>query len=235
MTQPSSWPNEDCAPRRQTPPRKLTFSDAEVHVWQADLAMEPAAVSDYAAWLSADERDRAARFHQARDRERFVAGRGLLRQLLGRYLQTTPEQLVFDYNVHGKPALAAPFADSGLQFNLAHSHDLALFAFTRGRAVGVDVEAVTPDLEIEPLLPRICTAEELAAWQALPVESQRRAFFSLWTRKEALSKALGMGLSAPMFNLPGFVPARRTEDEGSWTLTSFAPLPDYAAALAVLR
>src|SRR5581483_9500269 len=88
------------------PPPSWSLDNREAHVWAASLAQNAELISRFSKTLSADELDRAGRFHFDRDRRRFIAGRGLLRAILGRYLDREPVRLQFDYSPRGKPALA---------------------------------------------------------------------------------------------------------------------------------
>src|SRR5262249_41503069 len=114
------------------PPQGLVLGHDEGHVWCADVALATAAQLPWLTkTLSHDELRRAARFHFARDRDCFSAARGLLRRLLGRYLHVEPAHIVFTYGLYGKPALSAIPVPSDLEFNLAHTGELAVYAFTR--------------------------------------------------------------------------------------------------------
>ena len=193
--------------------------------------------------LAPAERERAARFHFPRDRNRFIAGRGALRQILGRYLQTDPIKLQFTYGPHGKPALAQGAEESGLQFNLAHSGGLALLAVTRSGKIGVDLERVRALKDAEGLVTRFFCPREIAAFQGLPEDQKPAAFFNLWTRKEAWLKAIGEGIGHSLNRvevsfLPGEPARLLTLPEGPhaaarWNLRDLAPAPGFAAALAI--
>lgn len=226
-----------------TPPTKLWLPDDEVHVWRAALDLPAAAAVEYRELLEAAELERAARFYFDRDRQRFIVGRGLLRLILGRYLETAPERLRFVYNQHGKPALDAPFDRSELLFNLSHAEGLALYAVTRRRAIGVDLERVRDDFACEKLAQRFFSPQEAAALAALPAAAKARAFFDGWTRKEAYIKAQGRGLSMPLDSFdvslaPGrpaqLLATRQDPQEAAqWTLCALSPGEGYAGALAV--
>lgn len=164
-----------------------------VHVWRASLrgGASPGALH---ALLSAEERQRAARFRFDRDRDDFIAARGILRILLGRYLNAAPEELLFDYNAHGKPHLREAAKHARCRFNLSHSHGLALFAFSRRRELGVDLERIRSDIEVEAIADRFFSARERHLLQALPPAERLSAFFVCWTQKEAYVKARGKGL-----------------------------------------
>ncbi len=212
----------------------------EVHVWKADLEPSAAQVQCFVEILSPDERARAARFHFARDRDRWTVARGQLRALLARYLGGLPDQFRFSLGPHGKPALAAP-AGTHLRFNLSHSAGLALYAVARGREVGVDVEALRPDFATDEIAERFFSPTERRALRAVPPERRCEAFFACWTRKEAYIKARGLGLAIPLdaFDVslapdePAALLATRDEPGESvrWSLEALAPGPGFAGAV----
>ena len=148
--------------------------------------------------LSADEHARAERFYFQKDRERFMVARGLLRTVLGRYLNQEPSQLRFCYSPYGKPALATGSGRNTLRFNVSHSHGLALYAITCGRELGVDVELIRPELPDEEIAERFFSFQEVSGLRALPPNMRLEAFFNCWTLKEAYIKARGEGLSLPL-------------------------------------
>ena len=216
-------------------PGYARLAAGEVHVWSAFLDELPPA---RLAWLSADEKDRAARFYFEPDRNRFVAARALLRDLLGRYLGLDPAALVFGYGPRGKPSLAG-----GLRFNVSHSGGLALLAFSEDRELGVDVEQERPVPEAESIAERYFSPGEGRELGRQPAAERPQAFFRCWTRKEAFIKATGDGLSRPLGDFevtlaPG-EPARLLrvegdpEEAGRWWLEGLEPAAGFAAALAV--
>lgn len=165
------------------------------HVWQADLNVAAAQISHWQRFLSADERERAAQFLFARDREQFVAARGLLRELLGFYTKTLPSQLRFAYNAWGKPFLQAP-EPRQVFFNVSHSCGRALLAFAWGE-VGTDIERIRERVDAR-MIATALSSPERRALQTLANDNSHAAllpaFFQLWTRKEAFFKADGCGL-----------------------------------------
>jgi 4'-phosphopantetheinyl transferase len=212
----------------------------DVHVWRASLDRPEATTDRLFLTLAPDEMRRARRFHFLEDRHHYIAGRGILRALLGAYLGRPPSELSFGYNAFGKPVLAG---EPSLRFNLSHSRGLALYAVAWGREVGVDVEHVRPDFAGEAIARRFFSAPEVAALKAVPIELRVVAFFDCWTRKEAYIKARGKGLAIPLdrFDValtPG-TPAAvlddrdAPEEKGRWTLQGLAPGPGFAGALAV--
>jgi 4'-phosphopantetheinyl transferase len=208
-------------------------------VWSAALDQPAEVVQRLHGLLAADERSRADRFHFDRDRRRFIVGRGVLRSLLGSYVHQPPDRIVINYSAYGKPASAAP-----LQFNVAHSHELAVFAFTAQAPVGIDVEyqqRVVSDRD--RLAERFFAPQEHEAYRALPEAEKRPAFFRCWTRKEAYIKAIGTGLSHPLdrfvVSLAPDQPAAllsSTDDalaSQRWLLVHLEPRTDYVGAVAV--
>ena len=176
------------------PPPDWSSAISATHIWAIPLDLNPAAVEEFHATLAPAERERAARFHFSRDRDRFVVGRGALRHILGRCLQTAPTKLRFTYGPHGKPSLEHGAEESGLQFNLAHSDGLALLAVTRAAQIGVDLERVRPLKDADGLVTRFFFPREITTFQSLPEDQKPAAFFNLWTRKEAWLKAIGEGI-----------------------------------------
>jgi 4'-phosphopantetheinyl transferase len=230
------------APWCVAPPR-LKVTAEEVHVWAGDLDQPPYCVEKLSGYLTADERHRADRFHFERDREHFIVARGILRDILGRYVDVEPGHLRFCYGKYGKPGLSTDPGTDPIRFNVSHSKGLALFAVTYGREVGVDVEWIRPGLIEEQIPERFFSANEVRVLRSLPRELQTEAFFNCWTRKEAYIKAKGEGLSMPLdcFDVslaPGEAAAllstRGDADEASrWSLSELDVAPGFAAALVV--
>jgi 4'-phosphopantetheinyl transferase len=208
----------------------------EIHVWQAPLDREESDLARLRATLSADERARADRFRFAKDKNHYTVARGLLRELLGRYLEQAPASLEFSYGPHGKPFLAGKNASSGLSFNLSHSFGLAVYAFAQKRDLGIDVEHVQPESAGEDIARRFFSPREVGDLRSLPPEARSEAFFLCWTRKEACIKALGTGLYTPLdgFSVslrPG-QPAEFLEGvDARWHIAAFEPAEGYAAAV----
>lgn len=177
------------------PFHNLSLPAAEVHVWLANL--NEYAPESLQGLLAADELKRANGFVFEKHRNNFTVARGLLRQLLAGYLKTEAAELVFDYEEKGKPLLRDGQL-AWLKFNVAHSHELALFGFSRARNLGVDLEFIREDLADEQVAERFFSPGEVAALRALPAAAKREGFFNCWTRKEAYLKARGEGLSMPL-------------------------------------
>jgi len=219
---------------------ELGLTGRTVHVWPVSIQAPDAVVEQFRAVLTPDETDRAGRFRFPHLQRAFILSRGVLRLLLGRYLNTAPGAIEFSYGSKGKPALAA--SENRLQFNASHSGDLALYAFTMDCEIGVDVEAIRPMPDIEDVARRFFCVEETAELMALPSAQREHGFFLCWTRKEAYIKATGDGLSTPLDTFcvtlhPGEPAAmihlkRDPTAARAWTLHNLIPAPGYAAALA---
>ena len=216
------------------------LSDDAVHVWRVTLDANAARLGRLEHHLSSDERARAARFRFERDRRNFILVRGLLREIVSRYLDTSPDRPRFRYGAQGKPHLVQQ-GNSDLRFNLAHTSSTALFAVTRGREVGVDIERITPDVPVEELAEMVFSTPERQILGDLDGRSRREVFFRFWARKEAYIKADGRGVSLPLERIDVSGQDRVAildESTGTWrtperwTLRTIEAGRDHAAALA---
>jgi 4'-phosphopantetheinyl transferase len=225
------------------PPESLTLNNNEVHVWSSSLEMIPSHVKTLKQILSADELNRADRFYFQKDSDHFTVARGVLRLILSRYLGIEPSEILFCNGPYGKPELAEKIDGKSVRFNVAHSHGLALYAVTRGRKIGVDLEYLRPDLVVEDIVEQCFSPQEIASLKALPKHIQQRVFFTYWTRKEACLKALGMGLALDLnrfeFSATIVEPLNihntyeKSREASLWTLKDLDAGFGYAAALAI--
>lgn len=218
------------------PTAKPELTEAAIHIWRASLDLEKEILSGCASILSQDEKLRASRFLFPRDRDHFIAARGVLRQLLGKYMDCSPVRIEFQYGLHGKPAVRTPDGGAPIRFNLSHSHGLAVYAFARKRELGIDLEPIRAEFAGENIAERHFSARELDEWHRLPPELRAEAFFLCWTRKEAYVKARGEGLQIPLDSFsvtltPGQSEELHSPDAAEWRLHSFQPAQGCAAAL----
>lgn len=177
-------------------PPKLPEIDAHtVQIWQFYLGGRDRELTAWRNTLSDDEKNRADRYCFDRDARAFVAGRGQLRSLLGLYLNLAPTQIKFIYSKTGKPQLDPSLNPHQLVFNVSHSRDRILYAISRDRLLGIDLEAIRPIPKLQQLADRFFTPPEANSLQALPSHHQQLAFFRGWTRKEAFLKATGVGIA----------------------------------------
>jgi 4'-phosphopantetheinyl transferase len=223
------------------PPEELPWPHAEVHVWRATLAWPEAAAHRFEQCLAADERDKMQRFRFERDQRRYLVGRGPLRLLLGRYLDVAPQALRFETTAAGKPHLAS--GQGQLQFNVSHSGEYVLIAIAEGRAVGIDVEEVHDDFDVDEVAAHFFSVNEQRDLGTFTGRAKIEAFYDCWTRKEAYVKARGEGLSLPLdqFDVslrpgePARLIATRPDpaEARRWQLSGLDVADGYKAALAV--
>src|SRR6266571_3585796 len=208
----------------------------EIHVWQADLDRNTNAVPALKKTLGPEELAKAGRFRVERDRKRYIIAHGALRNILARYLKTTPRESVFRYGPAGKPELAS----GAVRFSMSHADDLFLCAISLARDVGLDVERVRPGVD-QVVAGWLSSPRARRCLEALPQPARRRAFFQGWTRLEAYVKARGEG---PILNQETFeacldlrgpvLPSPRGHDgpHERWWFHEFTPRKGYVAALA---
>jgi 4'-phosphopantetheinyl transferase len=211
-----------------------------VHVWSASLQVGADQQHRLAMLLNEEERQRADRYLHLPSRDRYLVARGLLRVLLGRYLDVSPHAVRFHSGPQGKPTLAY---SSVLHFNLSHSEDVILLAFSRQTEVGIDVEHVRAGPTFFEIADRFFTPRESSALRSLSPERSAEAFYQVWTRKEAYLKATGLGLTYGLerfeVSVPPDDPARILHIDGDqraadcWSLLELTPAPGYVGALAL--
>lgn len=166
-----------------------------VHLWRASLTELLPQEQDFRALLSSDELDRADRFRFEKHRQRFTIARGVLRSILALYTQELPQNISFSYGPRGKPALNNNTLK--LQFNVSHSEDKAVYAFTREAEIGIDIEKIEPKFK-DGVAKRFFSEQENHELLQLPETERVVAFYQLWAAKEALIKAVGEGLYVPL-------------------------------------
>ncbi|MFL5448489.1 MAG: 4'-phosphopantetheinyl transferase family protein [Gemmatimonadales bacterium] len=211
----------------------------EVHLWHADLEVEGGRLAQLASYLDQNELARAARFHFERDQQRFMAGRGLLRQILASYLDLAPKAVRFGYTGNGKPYL---LSHSELHFNVSHAAETLVVAVAGDRPLGVDVEVLPLDAADAGVANLVFCASERAGLEALDPMEYSRIFARLWTRKEAYIKADGRGMTLQLDHIDvGTLPEgillyqpelNQWTPSPDWTLHTLSPSPSYVCSLA---
>lgn len=205
---------------------------------EADLDRDGAGWWD-AAWsrISAGERAGAERFHRRRDALQHVVGRALARVLLARELGMPALTEEFQTTPRGKPLLP----DSGLEFSISHSGSIVWTAVSRGGAVGIDAERVNPATDHHDLA-GFFHPVECRAIRSLPATAAREAFYRCWTRKEAVAKAVGAGLSLPLqvFRVltgtaaAGWLAEPPAPSSNGWTCSDLPTKTGYHASVVVM-
>jgi 4'-phosphopantetheinyl transferase len=177
-------------------PKDYSLPDDEVHIWQTRPDLPRDRVERLREILSIDEQQRADRFNFDGDRRRHIIARGLLRLLIARLSNISPELVKIISNSHGKPHLLHDARQPRIEFNISHSGELIYVVIANGRAVGIDVEMVRKDFPVEMTARGAFSTVEFDELMALDPALRLDSFFTCWTRKEAWSKARGEGLSA---------------------------------------
>ena len=218
------------------------ISSNEVHVWRLLLNEHNSHVENIKEFLSADELERAGKFHFEKDQHRFLMARGVLRIILANYLGKRPDELRFDYNSFGKPALADNNGWDSISFNLSHSGEIVLYAVSCNRKIGIDVERIQDSIDVRQIANRFFSIAEISSLDRVHKEKMSGVFFQYWTRKEALFKAVGDGISFPMEHLdvslingnflsPIILPGENGE-KYCWHVQDLFPGDGYTAAIA---
>jgi len=219
-------------------PESLKLAPDSVHLWLASLDLPASSLPPLVGLLNSEESSRAARFVQFRDQHRFTVARAVLRLLLARYLSCSPSAVLLQTGEFGKPVLAVEGRELPLQFNLSHSHGLAIYAIAFNHELGVDLEWVRPGIASEEIATRYFSIRERQELLSLPPELRGEGFFNAWTRKESYIKAHGKGLQIPLKSFdvtlaPGQPVVLRSSDADRWRIYSFIPAENFAAALTV--
>jgi 4'-phosphopantetheinyl transferase len=225
------------------PAAQPPLEGAQIHVWAALVDESSDGPSELASILSPNEVERAKRFRFLRDQSRFVQGRLALRRILAHYTRVEPAALKFDYGSHGKPVIAGLKSGTTLHFNMSHSDGLALISVTALCPVGIDVERVRSLNDIADVAKRFFSPGEIGALNGAPDDQKFEAFFDLWTRKEALLKATGEGLTNAGLQLETLSMLEKSDGRvhvrlgpvslTGWTLHRLEPAKGFRAALAV--
>jgi 4'-phosphopantetheinyl transferase len=223
-----------------SPDLNLILTSPEVHIWRVALEQPISEIAKLHEFLSEDEQAKAQKFANATLKNQFIVGRGYLRHILSQYAPVVPEQLQFSTGKWGKPTLA-DFPT--IQFNLAHSKNLAIYAVTYRREVGIDLEFLRPVSNYAAIAQRHFSKNELTQFLVKPADQRDLAFFIGWTRKEAYIKAIGQGLAFPLENFEvslefssetKIVYSSKSPDEAErWSVLTFVPLENYLASVIV--
>lgn len=224
-----------------TPPLQLNPGD--VHIWMARLDQNFSIVTYLAKLLSESERYKANRFHFEHDQQRYIVAHAFLRVLLGAYTNMRPTEIAFSVGTYGKPFLVSQSHVPDVYFNFSHSCEVALVALTYDCEVGVDIEYIQPLDDADLIARQFFSPLEQTMLSALPIIQKQQAFYACWSRKEAIIKALGLGLAMPLdtfsVSLDPHEPARliflqeNLSEQQHWELYDLPSMPHYATSLAL--
>jgi 4'-phosphopantetheinyl transferase len=206
------------------------LNESRIDLWQFSLEHE---LNNVEQFLDTDEQARACRFYFSHHKRRFATARATLKIILGHYLNSAPDRLVFTYNNHGKPEV---INTQKLQFNLSHSGDLAMLAVGARYPLGVDIERYSAR-PYEGIAKDMFSEQEIERFTHTPKALKPAVFFHIWSQKEALIKACGLGLSYPTkeFSVPTNIPVKQLIEDPlhntTWKITTFMPKAAYSGAL----
>jgi 4'-phosphopantetheinyl transferase len=213
----------------------------EIHLWRACLDVDEHKQRKLASSLSARERERAARLRSDRHRNRYISGRGIVRELLSHYLGRPPSAIRIELGPYGKPAVTNRGQGEQLCFNYTDANDMALYAFAHDCELGIDLEGLAREIHYERIAVRKFTERESEALLELPNNQGKQAFLACWTRKEAYGKAKGVGICYPLDSVelctdcttPSMIIADNTllDGDGYWTLRQFYPDDNFVATI----
>jgi len=226
----------------------IGISSDEVHLWFAFFGeiTDEQLHAAYRTTLSASEKEQEPRFYFARDRQRFLVTRALVRTVLSRYIPIRPADWVFSTNAYGRPEIANTEAkDLGITFNISHTHSLIVMGVAMRRLLGVDVENVGARAVSIDIADRFFAPAEVMALANVPIDQQQDRFFQYWTLKESYIKARGMGLSLPLDKFSFHLPSARaidisidpelSDDPARWQFWQLRPAPEYLMAICAER
>jgi len=218
----------------------LELNRDTIQVWYCTFDANKERLETYKELLSKDEKTRSGKFKFDKDKQCYIISRGILRLILGKYLDTNPKDIKFKYTSYGKPLLDF---ESDLKFNISHSGNMATFAFFKNQEIGIDIEKIKDDFDVLELAQNFFSRSEIEVLEQQPKEDLPKAFFRCWTRKESFIKAEGSGLSFPLdkfaVSLENDEHAKLLEtqwdsrEKHQWQLFSFKPSAEYIAAVAV--
>lgn len=230
-----NWSNSPLTP-------SLTVGN--VQIWLAELSFSPEEINTFSGLLSEIEIERSNRYRLRIDCGRFIARRGILRLLLGRYLQIPPQSVNLSTGKYGKPILSGVHVDKPIEFSVSSSSSMALFGLSLNQPVGVDIQQVDLDFDYQGVISSYFSEAEQEWLQSLHPSQKRSAFYLSWVRKEAYLKGMGKGFSQatqlPAVPLPdpicnGTILSPLSElSMGGWFIYDLHLPPGYMGSLAVM-
>ncbi len=222
-------------------PKPKALSDNEVQIWIVNIETLKVKQDFFYDLLNKDETRRASKFRFEKDSSTFILTRGVLKWLLGHYLNQSPNTISFEYGPFGKPYY---MNQKNLNFNVSHSGSIAVIGFVRQLEFGIDVEYVKHDFDVMDIVDNYFSKKEIAALQNLPKDKQTDMFYRGWTRKEAFIKAKAKGLSFPLDAFSITMDSDKTAEvyetlwddteKSLWRIIPFKSAPGYKSAFAAL-
>jgi len=170
------------------------LNENEVHIWLNYLNVHEARIKHLYPLLSDVERERSERFKFYKHRKAFIASHGFLHSVLAYYIDCDADEIEFTQGEFGKPSLIQQQNPHNIQFNLSHSNNIAMLAVCKQHSLGIDVEYAERKTDWAGISKRFFTKNEQQQLFSLKEDEQKKAFFQIWTRKEAHMKVTAKGL-----------------------------------------
>ncbi len=218
----------------------LSLQPSQLHVWSVCKSDHENRLQEYWDILNEAEKERALTFRFLKDRYCFIIARGVLRNLLGAYIQMAPDQVKFQFGHNGKPYVHHP---SQIKFNISHSGDTILLGFVQKHSIGIDVEYTKRKVDVKKIAELFFAEEEVTSLFRLDQAYHTQAFYNCWTRKEAFIKAVGSGLSFPLDQFVVSLDSTKEatlidtkwdkKEKDKWMLNTIEPGKDYIGAVSV--
>ena len=215
----------------------------ELHLWSVDLDRLKLSIRDAEQMLPESEKFRSQCFCLETIKARYIKSHYLIRLLLGQYLGTDFYHQEFHYNEHGKPSLGNDSKNNVCYFNLSNAENICVYVFTKDSDPGVDIEKIHAMDNMNSIVEIYFSLSEKIKYFSLSEQNRIKTFFQYWTRKEALLKAIGLGLSYPLDkfdvisnetrNAPFYITTNHQNSETEWMIQDVNILDGYAAALAL--
>lgn len=202
--------------------KNMTIASNEVHIWHEDIYSHLMLGSKYKSLLSCEEQQRANGFSFPHLSQHYVIRRTLLRLILSQYLGTEPQNIVLTTHFKGKPCLSNP--GSNLYFNLSYSRDLVYYVIATHPMIGIDIEYVREEYVCDEVAEQFLHPDEYVWFRALPFPDKLKAFYRIWTQKEAIVKAMGDGLYYPLTEI--------NLRETPWSLLQIETTQEYLGFIA---
>lgn len=218
----------------------LVLKPEQVHVWSVSFDLPEKIVADLSKLLSDEELKKADRFRFPHLRRRYVIFHATLRRLLAHYLGITEDEVSFKYGAYGKPAVAEHINPLNFQFSMSRSSETGLYAFMLNNEIGIDIEQIKPLSDMDNIVKRRFSENEKHIYERLDSKEKTDWFYTVWTRKESLLKAVGTGLYLPLENIDVADVYNITiesdlysKDEHSLNLADFKTFPEFKSAICV--
>lgn len=196
-------------------------------------------IASFYGLLSTDEQERTQKFAFEKDTNQYTLARGILRVLLGHYINVAPQSITFSYHTHGKPYLK-DFPE--IQFNISHSNEMVILALNYDALLGIDIECLERKVDVDGVAKGFFNDKEYSRLLNLHGIAKKRLFFYQWTAKEAFVKATGRGLSFDLKDIEIVLNTKEepkiatlhdpSENAANWTLYAISFIPRYVAVLA---